>query len=134
MLSNIIVQGAECDAFRLIFSNISFKSTGYGNVTLIKAKHHQQGVMYPSGSYTVVFNGNINNDHRTDKTFSLYDNSGIANWSRYTSIYSALPKPAYGYGFVGSFYEVFFTWNLGGGGSYGWDSIDRSNGLGSLPS
>lgn len=134
MYSNVMVQDVSCDAFKLIFSNISFSSNGNGNVSLIRARHHQQGVKYSSGPYTVVFDGNLYNDHRTYKTFSLYDVNGNANWSRYTPTYSALPRPIYSPGFIGSFYEVFFTWNLGGGGNYGWDSIERTNGFGTLPS
>ena len=133
MYSNVTVSGVLCDAFSLRSSNISFSSNGYGHVSLVRAWHHQRGTKYPSGPYTVVFDGNLYSAHRTYKTFSISASSGYANWSRYNSTYSALPKPAYSAGFVGSFYEVMFTWSIGGGG-YEWDSIERTNGFGSLPS
>ncbi len=133
MYSNVTVFGVLCDAFSLRSSNISFSSNGYGHVSSVRAWHHQRGTEYPSGSYTVVFDGNLYSTHRTYKTFSINASSGYANWSRYNSTYSALPKPAYSAGFVGSFYEVIFTWSIGGG-AHAWDSIERTNGFGSLPS
>lgn len=131
IIENITVGGAVCDAFCLRSSNISFNASGYAHVTRIYAKHHQRGPDL-NNHYQIVFDGNKYSAHRTDKLFSMYSSSGSANWSKTNSTYSALVKASYTGGYVGSFYTVYFGWDLGGG-QYGCDTLQRSNGFGSIP-
>lgn len=133
IMEDVIVDGTPTDAFRLVSSNISFYASGYAHVSKIEANHHQEGPNL-NNHYVTVFNGNLYESDRTNKAFSIYDSNGLAAWSRPNSNYTALSKPGYSTGFVGSFYTIYFTWDLGGGGNYGYDTLERTNGFGNLPS
>lgn len=128
----VILGGAVTDAFRLRTSNISFNGDGYGHISRIYAKHHQRGADL-NNKYQIVYDGNANSSDRTNESFSMYQTTGQANWNKYNSTYSALVRPGYTGGFVGTFYTVEFIWDLGGG-HYGYDTLERTNGFGALPS
>lgn len=131
IMEGVMISDAECDAFRMTYSNISFSASGDAHVSRIYAKHHQRGPDL-NNVYRIVFDGNTNSSDRTDKTFSISSSSGSANWSKTNSIYSGLVLPSYTGGYVGTFYTVYFTWPEGGGG-YGYDTLERTNGFGQIP-
>ncbi len=118
------------DAYSLQEINFSFDSDGYGHIINIYGEHHQRGNDLDN-NWQVVYNGSVYSSDRTDKDFSMYTQSGSADWSVSNSEYCLITSEGDG-GTIGSNYEIRFLWEIGGGQ---YDTVTRTDSIskGSLP-
>ncbi len=117
--------------YKLASSDITFSASDDAHVSYITAYHHQRGVDY-NNNYEIIIDGNSNSSDRSEKNFSTFTNNGGVYWTGTHSDFSGLSVFDSG-GAVGTFYEIRFSWPMGGGGQNGFDTLERTNAIGSLP-